>query len=1021
MRKISLRLVLWCVALMVFGPSYSAPVSLEQARQHAQSFLSAKSRSVAAHVPVRSRMPAGSSVPAPAYYVFNAAEGGYVVVSGDDATPSVLGYADHGTYDSAHLPEGLRWLLQMYEDQIGRLRTSPVADTPRKVKRGGDQVTPTRHAIQPLMSTLWNQGNPYNRLCPRYYNQDGSQGDLCATGCVATAVAQVMAYYRYPKATLRTIPGYVQRFETSQGDKTVQLRNVPSGSVIDWDNMLDEYSGSESDAQSLAVAQLMYWVGLGCKMGYGPSSAAGFANAVDALVRYFGYDDGTHIESRHRYTAQGWTDLLYNELATGHPVAFAGTNTGGAHAFVLDGYDVDGLFHVNWGWGGMDNGYFRVDVLDPDDTTGIGASPMPGGYNMGQDAIIGMRLPDDVASPSDGYKLTVNDWEIRHGNTFFANYVNWSGVDADWNIGIGRIGDDGTIHLVGSSQTVRINQNFFSSNEFVVRGLGEGTYRIVPISKRTVDQQWQVHVNPFISYVQADVDADGQVSLTIHPVEDVEVTGITFPGNHKRGQTQQVSVSFRNHGEEYYHEVFLFAGRNGNRGEALCRTAVSILAGGESTASFSFTPQESGSWTVWLASDNEGRHLLGQGVVEITEAGIQRTDNLRYVSTLVSNRSNGAIYGNCIQGKVTILNQAAEDFDDRVSLWLFKLADNGYYYGQTKIFAPLHAKSRQTGQATFFFDHLQMDAEYALAVQYEQGEDIPDQGLKPLGRTTKGVVCWLSDNTLKGLQPSALVNTPSTALAVDMSQLGNRVPSVHPNTNPNTLYILSEDAPLPEGLEEANVVRGSHSDDVRLHEGWGFMSPLKFSADVVTYQCQSSKDRWQTISLPFTPDIMPDGLQLLEFSAVDALHTPVFTATSALQRNIPCLYRVERDGPIEFSATDAVISETRNAPMVSGADAFRFWGTTVSKSLGRVLVLNDEGTAFVRHDEEVAVSPFGAYFIAPDEISSIAIPETAEDGIRRPSVVRDEERPVYYNLNGQRVASPRRGIYVTNHRKVVVW
>ena len=92
----------------------------------------------------------------------------------------------------------------------------------------------------------------------------------------------------------------------------------------------------------------MYWVGVGCKMSYGGSSAAGFPEGVKALINYFGYDDGTHIESRGNFTASAWEDLLYNELLTGHPIAFAGTNTGGAHAFVLDGYDIDGLFHVNW-------------------------------------------------------------------------------------------------------------------------------------------------------------------------------------------------------------------------------------------------------------------------------------------------------------------------------------------------------------------------------------------------------------------------------------------------------------------------------------------------------------------------------------------------------------------------------------------------------------------------------------------------------------------------------------------------
>ena len=144
---------------------------------------------------------------------------------------------------------------------------------------------------------------------------------------------------------------------------------------------------------------------------------------------------------------------------------------------------------------------------------------------MGQDAIIGMRLPDDVTAPdNDAYKLTVNDWEIRRGNVFFANYVNWSGVSADWNVGIARVADDGSLTLMGNESTTYLDPNYYQGFEFAVKGLAQGTYRIVPVSKRTTDQQWQTNVNPAISYVEAVVDADGQVSLTIHPIQQVEVT-----------------------------------------------------------------------------------------------------------------------------------------------------------------------------------------------------------------------------------------------------------------------------------------------------------------------------------------------------------------------------------------------------------------------------------------------------------------------------------------------------------------
>ena len=127
--------------------------------------------------------------------------------------------------------------------------------------------------------------------------------------------------------TKRMIPGYSQVYKTLDGDKRIQLRNIPAGSVIDWGHILDEYHGGETDEQKQAIAQLMYWVGVGCKMSYGGSSAAGFPEGVKALINYFGYDDGTHIESRGNFTASAWEDLLYNELLTGHPIAFAGTNT----------------------------------------------------------------------------------------------------------------------------------------------------------------------------------------------------------------------------------------------------------------------------------------------------------------------------------------------------------------------------------------------------------------------------------------------------------------------------------------------------------------------------------------------------------------------------------------------------------------------------------------------------------------------------------------------------------------------
>jgi len=1007
----------------------SAPVTPQQARMRAAEFMSARGFSISDKSPLKARRVRSvetskddnssiGNADLSSYYVFHESTGqGYVIISGDDRTESVLGYSTHGRFDEDHLPEGLQWLLQMYAGQIEKLSQDNHGElsSPQRVK-------PVRRPIAPLLATLWNQDNPYNLLCPRYYKEDGTQGDRSATGCVATAIAQVMAYYRYPAQTIRLIPGYSQNYETEQGEKRVQLRNIPSGSVIDWANMLDEYHGGETEAQQQAVAQLMYWVGIGCKMGYGLSSAAGFPEGVNALINYFGYDDGTHIESRGNYSAEGWHNLLYNEIADGHPVAFAGTNSGGAHAFVLDGYDIDGLFHVNWGWGGMDNGYFRLDVLAPDDNSGIGASATPDAYNMGQDAIIGMRLPDDVTAPATAYRLTVNDWEIRNGNTFFANYVNWSGVTADWNMGIGYVGDNGEMVIVGSYQTQQLSPNTYVGREFVVRGLSAGTYHLVPVSKRASDRVWQTHVNPDITYILAEVDADGNVKLSKHPIENITMTQMSFPGNHKLGERQLVEATFSNQGDEYLREIHLLASRTDSKGKAICRTNVGIAVGGETTARFSFTPDATGTWNVWLATDSEGRNVIGQGSVVITEEGVAATHSLRYVSHSMNNRSNNVVYGNKMQGKVTILNQHSEAFDGKVRLWLFKLADNGYYYGASSIYVPMHIDPNKTAQASFFFDQLELGATYAMSILYEGGGDITDGGLRELGRTQAGILYWQQNATMSGMAPASVIRTPSAAVAIDMSSMSSAIGSVVPNENPNTLYILSEGSTCPEGLENANVIIGKHSEHITLSDSYGYFSPLSFSAASATYTRTPTADRWETIALPFGVSELPEKIEIQEFTQVDDDGNVVFAPAQQMQGNVPYLMRSVQGSELEFKAKDTRFLPSVNFPMVVGTDEHRFCGTTIRKRMSNIFVLNEEATAFLPTTSQAQVDPFRAYFTAPSSVGSIPTPQSATGiGHHLQSDESPLQQTIIYDLQGRRVTwPPIPGIYIRNGKKIII-
>lgn len=1009
--RLTLSFIICHLSLSPAGAQEAQSVSYSQALSTARQFMAERGMNVPSTATNRAKAPAASA-PAP-YYVFNA-DRGYVIVSGDSRTAAVLGYTDSGTFDEENIPDGLRWLLQSYSEQVGQLdelftlheaKKLPATQNPSQL-----YSTTARHSVDPLLPMNWNQGDPYNLLCPIYYNEDGSQGGHSATGCVATAMAQVIGYYRWPEKTKRTIPGYIQKYSTNQGEKSVRLNSIPSGSVIDWDNILDNYNGSETEEQKNAIAQLMLWVGMDCKMSYGASSSSGYSEGIDGLVNYFDYDDGTHVAKRDLYTLQQWNDLIYNEIATGHPVPFGGQNSGGGHAFVLDGYDADGLFHVNWGWGGMSNGYYRIDVLDPGNNSGIGASLTPGSYNMGQDAIIGMKRPDDVKAdeedtPQYRFRLSANDWELRGTDRFFANYVNWSGVSATWNMGIGYVNEEGKLTPIGSYATAQISQNFYSGQEFTVRGLAQGIYHIVPISKRSTETAWRTNMSPELRYVYTEVDAAGNVvKMEIRPIVNIAMTNLTFPGNHKRGDDQSVVATFRNDGEdELFTEIHLLASLSENKGEGICRTAIDVLPGDETTISLSFKPEQTGTWNVWLATDREGRNIVGEGSLEVTNEGVASAHQLRYMSHTISNRSNGTVYGNCFQGRVTIQNtNTTEPFDGIVHLWLFKQADNGYFYDAGSQYVSMQIEPRRTAQASYYFGNLELGANYAMSILYSEGGDIQDGGLRAMGRPQAGIVYWQQNQSVAGMAPQTTLNTPSGALAIDLSAVTGIVKTVRPNSNPNTLYILPNGADIPAGLDDCNVIVGNRADHIVISDAYSFLSPLSFTAGEATYTRESVGRLWQTIVLPFTPQQLPEGVRLATFTGTTWQGEPLLSEVTTMERHLPYLMLAGSTEPQTFSATEARLTPTADAQIVIYANDYYFEGTTISGRQQQVYVLNDAGTAFEYVEGQTTVKPFTAWFRAPEGAPAITLPEELTQGIveirQRPS----DQLPSY-DLLGRRV------------------
>ena len=302
----------------------AAPVSESEAMGQAQAFLAGRGKGFSSLTMAPALRGMERNAP---YYAFNVGRGdGFVVVSGDDHLEPILGYADQGDIDLNNLPDGLQYMLDCYA------AASP-ARTPVIVRRT------VRAPIAPLIQTKWDQYEPYNLFTPLHSDTTPNT----PTGCVATAMAQMMKYWNWPQAACQPIPGYRPPYNPND-----TVGPVPA-TTFDWANMLPTYTGGESETQKNAVAKLMEYCGKATQMhydfSYGETSSIGISYAFKT---YFDYDPGVQYVYREHYSYAQWVSLLYNELAEGRPVCYSSEAAGGGHAFVCDGYDTDAYFHVNW-------------------------------------------------------------------------------------------------------------------------------------------------------------------------------------------------------------------------------------------------------------------------------------------------------------------------------------------------------------------------------------------------------------------------------------------------------------------------------------------------------------------------------------------------------------------------------------------------------------------------------------------------------------------------------------------------
>ena len=361
----------------------ASPITRQQAQQNALSFMQERGKSVAIsslrHAPMRAAQPDELQP----YYVFNIdGNHGYVIASGDDCAYAVLGYSDEGTIDLNNLPCNLQAWLDGYAQDIKYLQEHGAS--PARASKKADN----RPAIAPLLTCHWGQGYPYNMFCPI----DPTTGQQCVTGCVATAMAQVMYYHRARSAyeTTYEIPAY------ATSTLGINVDAIPAGSFIDWDNMIDSYDDSYPIEVEQAVANLMKYCGAAVKMDYtSAASAAAVVNIDIAFLLHFHYSSKTRSLYRSSYSSENWEDLIYSELNESRPVCYGGDAPDqGGHEFVCDGYDGNGFYHINWGWGGFGDGYFALTMTDLSDEL------LP--YSNNNHALINAQPRASLPNPDSG-------------------------------------------------------------------------------------------------------------------------------------------------------------------------------------------------------------------------------------------------------------------------------------------------------------------------------------------------------------------------------------------------------------------------------------------------------------------------------------------------------------------------------------------------------------------------------------------------------------------------------------------
>ena len=1022
------RKLILLLALMLPLVASAGHLTEEQAKSEALAFVQQK-QGLPMSLKVAKKAQRYAASPSDAlYYVFNVGNNnGFVIVSGDDRTNPILGFCDEGAFDPNNIPENMQSWLEGYENQLKALETMSDTEAQRVLAAPKLRATvDTRNSIAPLVTTKWDQATPYWNECPQFMNSDDPADgyELAYTGCVATAMSQIMNFHKYPEQTTRVIPSY--QFVYSDGNynyTTVTMEELPT-TTFDWAHMRDTYTGAEDEVYTSAVAHLMYYAGCAVKSQYGVSSTGAYTDDIPKGFALFGY--GSNLAYRNDYTLDVWNEMVYQELAAGRPMIYNGTaGSGGGHSFICDGYEYGDYYHINWGWSGNGNGYFQLAILNPS-TSGVGGSSSSEGYNMKQNIVYniipgGTAPADDptdpeltctaVSGPSgwdrDGVSYPYKIYKSKivkvsfsdhsgSGKRFKTGLALYNPVDPDTIFTVLDNAQDVGYFTVTTSalgETRQWGSGIASNASNVIKfGAGlTGTYRLIGVYQVEGTTVWKPMKESDRHFLEVNMTSTS-ATASAHPVINLQVTNMEFTGGEKVGVKEQVHATIKNNStDRYYGDLYLDFGGQQIDEYSQYTTVVTgeVLAGEEAVITFNVTPTSSGTKTVKVMRlDQYGSYITIPSTFTVNIAQSTAAEELNMSVVIEATNATPAegdgydvIYDSHARFSATVTNHSNGDYSKYVLAPLFICTkdENGHVTGGSMVTykqSPLSLAAGESKTLYFDFDNLAAGSTYSMNLyarnnvpDNEEGthlENLVQSGQSVYYDVLPGIITWTAAGDRNGYKPVENFQVAADVAAVSIE--GLTLTNIVPNDNPNVIYIQGENETTPVALQGLNVVKGSTAANIALQDGYPYFTPQSFTAQAISYTRTFDKARedgkaenWSTVVFPFAPTSVSNSNLWIERFAQEVDGVVTFSEVSNIEANVPYIIAAKQAAVGTPITWSAADVLIKAEPIAyTSGQTYMMAGTFVGEAVENAYTVDAAGA--VAKWGNATVEPFRAYF-----------------------------------------------------------